>query len=175
MAAAGSEKRGAFRKLLTTDIRETRRREQFLRRILIVRGLRERVPSRQEIQKFLKCRDTVAVDPFDHTSFPEIAAGQEAAFQSCVTGSADHSDDAVDRKDLPAEGKLSDQKRVFRESIRQIPVGAQKRGRDRKIIGASFLPDVSGGETDGDVTGFQMEPGVRDRGAHPVRRLPYRL
>jgi hypothetical protein len=175
VASAGSEQRGALCQLLPADARKARQQELFFRRILIDRRFRKGRAACKKIQKFRKRRDAAAGDALYDASFPQILHGKKTAGKACVPGGADHGNDSVDRKDLPAEGKFSGEKRILCERIGKIAVRAEKGRGDRKIISTAFFPDVARGKADSDVTGLQADPGVCDGGAHPVRGLTHRL
>ncbi len=75
--------------------------------------------------------------------------------------------------ELTAERELAEHREAVERQRRDLPAGREDAGGDRDVEPGAGLAQVGRREVRGDAPGREVEPGVRDRGAHPLPRLPH--
>ncbi len=184
MASCCSDNDRSFDALLASDLAEvdgcSGAREQSVdvdRRV----GL-DVEPSGEDADHLGEGAGAEGVDPLDDGGFACVLAGEDDAIEIAGPRERRHRDRAADGTEPAVEREFTREQIASRVRERFLhrplggrhdPVCLEQRDRERQVVERAFLSDIGRREIRQDVSRSHV-PRVRERGLHPLERLPDR-
>src|SRR5579863_4912297 len=174
MASGAGDFDGALGGLLSADVFEVD--EELLRfaeqGFVIGFDGDDAVAGVDEVDHVEQGADGVDFDASDHGGFLGVGFGNDHAGDFASPGFEGDGEGAADAANASVQREFTDKKAVGDFFLGQAAVGTDDAEGHGQVESGTFFLDVSGGEIDGDLRGWDVVAAIFQRGADAVTALP---